>query len=154
MAETLAAAQPTVTDTPENLPYNTGDVEVGLCFPSEGIPPMIVYLENANTHEVTVVPTVQNQPPMTLAVPEGTYVAYAWLPDFVYGGSYSQSVPCGLSISCNDHSLIQFQVVANQTTTGVEICDWYTDAGDIPFPPGTNLSQYFGSHQREPGLPI
>jgi hypothetical protein len=151
VAETQQA-QPVESAATENI-FNTGDVEVGLCFPSEMIPPMTVYLENVTTQEVTFVPTIENQPPMTIPVPEGTYVAYAWLSDFVYGGSYSQSVPCGLSVSCTDHSLIEFQVVANQTTPGVEICDWYTNAGDIPFPPGADLSLYFGSLSGNLGYP-
>ena len=145
-------AQPPATEEPENL-FTTGDVVLGLCFPSEMIPPMTVYLENVNTQEVTVVPTVENQPPMILAVPEGTYVAYAWLPDFVYGGTYSQAVPCGLRVACTDHSLIEFQVVAGQTTNGVEVCDWYGSASDIPFPPGVDLLLYFGSISGNLGYP-
>ena len=114
---------------------------------------MTVYLENVNTREVPVIPTVENQPPMRLPVPEGTYVTYVWLPDYVYGGSYSQAVPCGLRSSCTDHALIEFQVVAGETTIGVDLCDWYGSASDIPFPPGVDLSLYFGSLSGNLGYP-
>jgi hypothetical protein len=115
--------------------YNTGDAVVTLCYPGEMIPPMTIYLENVNTLEVTPYHTVENQPPIALPVPEGTYIAYAWLPDLAGAGSYSQAVPCGLTVDCTDHSLIEFQVVKDQTTPGIEICDWYGTGDEIPYPP-------------------
>jgi hypothetical protein len=150
-AEMITTESP-ATEEPEDL-YNTGNVALSLCYPGEIILPMTVYLENVNTQEVTVVPTVENQPPMILPVPEGSYVAYAWLPDFIYGGSYSQAVPCGLRAACTDHSLIEFQVVVGETTIGVEICDWYGSGNDIPIPPGIDISLYSGSISGNLGYP-
>jgi len=50
---------------------------------------------------------------------------YAWLDDGNLGGSYSQAVPCGLSVDCTDHSLIPVTVNAGQDVTGIDVCDWY-----------------------------
>lgn len=158
VAQTLEASAGDLPPVDEPLanpdnPFQTGIAEVTLCYPSEMIPPMTLYLENVNTQEVTVVPTVQNQPPMELPLPPGTYVAYAWLPDFAFGGSYSQAVPCGLSVECNDHSLIQFEIMTDQTTSRIEVCDWYGDPGDVPYPPNVDASQLVGAISGNLGYP-
>jgi hypothetical protein len=86
-------------------------------------------------------------------VPPGEYVAYAWLPDFSGGGSYSQSVPCGLTVSCTDHSLIQFVVAPGATVTDIEVCDWYGGWDSIPIPSGMNASQVTGTISGTLGYP-
>jgi hypothetical protein len=130
---------------PENDEPGIGTVTGTVCYPSEGIPAMTVYLENVTLGTHSEVPIAQNQSNWQAQVPEGTYVAYAWLPDYGYGGSYSQAVPCGLSVACSDHSLIEFAVTAGQETSGIDVCDWYGDPGDVPLPPGVDAGSLTGS---------
>jgi len=164
VAETLAAAEADIptdeptpetstnTPTPEN-PYHTGTVEGKVCFPSEYIPAMYLYLANVNTQEITIISIPENQGDFSVGVPEGTYTAYAWLADYTMGGTYSQAVPCGLSVNCNDHSLIEFEVIEDQTTSGIEVCDWYGDPSDVPLPPGIDISDFTGSISGDLGYP-
>ena len=147
VAATLQVAQqttgPTAGPVTEEVPPSTGTVEGAICFPSEGIPPMNVYLQEQAAQEPAIVPIAQNQSSYSQEVPAGTYTAFAWMPDFSLGGSYSQAVACGLSADCSDHSLLQFQVSAGQTTTDIDVCDWYGEPDDVPLPPGVDAQ--FGS---------
>lgn len=127
--------QPSNKIPPEVDLYKTGTTEGRICFPSNYIPEMYLYLENVKTQEITIIPILENEGEFSAPVPPGTYVAYAWLKDFSTGGTYSQAVPCGLSVECNDHSLIEFQISSGEITRGVEICDWYGSPSDVPIPP-------------------
>ncbi len=131
VAATLqAGAQPTAEGG--GLQAVTGLVEGSICYPSEGIPPMNLYLQLAGSAEAVVIPIAQDQSSFSADVAAGTYTAFAWLPDFSYGGSYSQMVVCGLTADCTDHSLVQFEVTAGATTAGVHVCDWYGSPGGAP----------------------
>ncbi len=127
-------AQPTATPLP--LVAANGSVEGTICFPSSGIPPMNLYLHQVGADTPNVLSINTNQMSFSAELTPGTYVAYAWLPDFSLGGSYSQAVACGLSVECTDHSLVQFQVAAGALTSGVDVCDWYGSPGDVPLPSG------------------
>jgi hypothetical protein len=133
VAATLQAANP--TPTTEIVSAN-GTVEGTICFPSEGIPPLNLYLHQNGSADGILVPHAQNQSTFNVVVPAGTYTAYAWVQDFTYGGSYSQAVACGLSVDCTDHSLVEFAVSAGATTSGIAVCDWYGNPGDVPLPLG------------------
>jgi hypothetical protein len=135
VAATLQAAAPQPEPSAELVAVN-GTVEGMLCYPSEGIPPLNVYLQQSGSANPIQVPHAQNQSTFSAEVPAGTYTAYAWLPDFSYGGSYSAAVACGLGAECTDHSLVEFSVAAGAITSGVSICDWYGNPGDVPLPPG------------------
>ena len=52
-----------------------------------------------------------------------------------FGGAYTQAVLCGLVVACVDHSLIAVTVRAGQTTSGIEISDWYPPPGTFPDAP-------------------
>ncbi len=120
-------------------------VSGNVCYPSEGIPPMTVYIQETTTNAVVEVAIAQNQSTYEADVPPGTYMAYAWLPDFSIGGGYTHAVPCGLSVNCTDHSPLQFLVVDGQTATGIDVCDWYGGPFDIPLPPGVDAAETTGS---------
>lgn len=139
VAATIQASQPTAA--PATQAPSTGRVEGQVCYPSSGIPPMNVYLQLIGTENVITVPIAQNQSSYSVELPNGSYQAYAWLPDFSIGGSYSQAVACGLSAECSDHSLITFDVTGGSTTGGVNVCDWYGDPGSVPYPPGAVQEQ-------------
>lgn len=140
---TLVAAAVQTNAAPTSAPAATaapltGLVEGSVCYPGSAIPPMNLYLQQVGTTNVTLVPIGGNQMSYTAEVPVGSYNAYAWLPDFSFGGSYSQAVACGLDASCSDHSLITFDVTAGQLTGGISVCDWYGQPGDVPYPPGVS----------------
>ena len=146
VAVTLHANPPAAPEATSGSPAAlTGVVEGQLCFPSEGIPPMNLYLQQAGAAEPLVVPISQNQTTFSAKVPAGTYTAFAWLPDFSFGGSYSQMVSCGLSADCTDHTLLTFEVTGGATTASIDVCDWYSNPGDVPLPPGAEVQSAPGS---------
>ncbi len=127
---------PPSTDTPEPT---TGTISGRVCYPSEFIPAMTAYFVESSTNTVNQLPIAENQGTYSIDLPPGTYVAYAWMDGFTFGGSYSQAVPCGLTISCTDHSLIPVNLTAGSVITDVDLCDWYGESGDVPIPPGAAL---------------
>lgn len=140
VAATLQASQPLPPATEAaDLQALNGTVEGSICFPSEGIPPMNLFFLLEGTGMVSVFPVAQNQSTYSVELPAGTYSAFAWLPDYSLGGSYSQAVSCGLSAECTDHSLIEFAVTGGQTVSGVDVCDWYGGEGAVPMPQGIEL---------------
>ena len=97
-----------------------------ICYPSQKIPAMTAYFQNTKTKKVTTLPIKADQLTYSVNLLPGTYTAYAWLPDKSLSGSYSKAVPCGLSVSCTDHTLLPFTVQTGSTTSGIDICDWYS----------------------------
>lgn len=151
------------TASPEGIPSNTNEkkmvapsptpedqidektpvIEVGSItgttgYPSEGIPPLEIYAFKASDHSIYFKTTTQtNQQSFTIdAVTPGSYVVVAY-PASNGGltGGYTKAVSCGLSVECTDHSLIEVDVVAGKTKSGVEIKDWYAPAGQFPSKP-------------------
>lgn len=124
---------------PEQIPADqltqNGYISGKICYPSQYIPEMTAYFENTTTGQITTLPIALNQNTYGIFLPPGEYTAYAWLPDFSLGGTYSKAVPCGLTTSCTDHSLIKFQVTSGSNINGIDICDWY-DLPSVPTPPG------------------
>jgi Tol biopolymer transport system component len=133
-----ATISPTVTEEPprETPTPSPGAVSGIVCYPSEVVPEMTAFFEQVETGGLISLPIERNQTTYKTELPPGTYIAYAWLPDFTLGGLYSRAVPCGLSVECTDHSPIQFEVRPGETTTGVDLCDWYGGPDSVPLPPG------------------
>jgi hypothetical protein len=149
-----SAAQDTVADQPAATQQPLYGIASGdICFPSSGIPPMVMFFQQDGTNTFTSVDIAQNQSSYEQELLPGNYIAYAWLPDFSIGGSYSQAVTCGLTVDCTDHSLISFSIVAGQTTGGVDVCDWYGDSDDVPLPPGYEGDFAIGSITGELSYP-
>jgi len=115
------------------LPIQAGPgiVSGKLCFPGGMIPPLTLYIENLVNGELTEIKTDVNQGNYQLDLPAGSYQAYAWTDNFYLGGSYSI---CGVS-TCSDHALKPFEIVSGETTSGIDICDWYGGPGSVPYPP-------------------
>ena len=114
----------------------TGIVQGKLCFPSEYIPAMTVYLKAVNAKTVYQLESKENQQVFTFKkIPAGDYVAFAYTREATSldlnnkkskaSGGYTRFVPCGLSINCKDHTLINFKVVKGKTTNAISVCDWY-----------------------------
>lgn len=109
----------------------TGLATGKICYPSQYIPAMTAYFKEVNTGVVSTLPIAQNQLTYQINLAPGTYHAYAWLTDNSMGGSYSYAVPCGLSVNCTNHNPLPFTVFSGSTTTGIDICDWYSQP-DVP----------------------
>jgi hypothetical protein len=118
------------------VPTASGSISGSLSYPSEGIPPLRVIGFNIDTGNYHFVDTTAHQGTYIIEnLPPGTYQVVAFVigggPEAPSGG-YSQAVPCGLSIDCTDHSLIDIQVNPGQVTTDVNPWDWYAPVGAFP----------------------
>lgn len=114
----------------------TGTVKGTLCYPSDYIPAMKVYLKSKETSKTYSLVIKENQKTFKFRkILEGNYVAFAYTIEetnidfnnkaFKASGGYTKAVPCGLTVNCNDHSLISFKVKNGKTTKLIDICDWY-----------------------------
>ena len=65
-------------------------------------------------------------------LPSGIYTVVAYTKDGNSAGGYTQAVPCGLTVDCNDHNLIPVMVDPGVETTGVNPFDWYAPEGIFP----------------------
>lgn len=120
--------KPDTSDTGNIVAITTGTVTGKICYPSEGIPPLALYLKEVETGVVLTQNTPANTGTYIFAnVLEGSYVAFAYALQYDAGGAYTNAVPCGLTVSCTDHSLIEIKVNAGKTVNNVDLCDWYGD---------------------------
>jgi hypothetical protein len=134
------AAAPTPTlDGPKPLKPE-GGITGHLSYPAEGRPDIMIvafstqYYPNGNYYYTFTTPS---QNTYELVLPQGEYyiVAYALDP---FGnpmgvvGGYTQAVPCGLSASCTDHSLIPVPVAAGGALSDIDPADWYAPEGSFP----------------------
>jgi len=114
----------------------TGIVQGSLCYPSEYIPAMNVYLKPVNADKSYKLTIKEDQRTFKFKkVPAGSYVAFAYtveetLIDFhnkrsKASGGFTLAVPCGLTVACKDHALIHFKVNKGKVTSNIKICDWY-----------------------------
>lgn len=114
----------------------SGTVRGNVCYPSDYIPAMNVYLKNKKTDKIYSLDLQENQKPFKFKkIPEGNYIAFAHtiqevstdLNDktSIASGGYTHAVPCGLTVDCKDHSLLIFKVEKGKTTKNIQICDWF-----------------------------
>jgi hypothetical protein len=104
--------------TKADLPHGT--VTGSLCYPSEFNPPLTLYFEKAGTSETIQFSIPENQNFYSALLPNGTYYAFAWAPNYNLEGAYTDA--SGL--------MKTFVVVGGQTTAGINLCDW------SPYPHG------------------
>jgi len=114
-----------------------------LSYPSSFIPPMRVVVFTLDNAVIAYTDTAQNQGTYSFDLPEGTYhvIAYPYDPNAAvvptaastdtYAGGYTAAVPCGLSVDCTDHTLLNVTVVAGQTVEA-DPGDWYVPLGTFP----------------------
>ncbi|HTX92700.1 MAG TPA: hypothetical protein VMC09_15925 [Anaerolineales bacterium] len=141
LAPTVPPASP--TDTLSTTPmssFPTGLITGAVNYPASAIPPERVVAWSTADGSYYSVDTVAGQTSYELGVPTGTYTVVA----YSLGGSgfptglaagYSQAVPCGLSVSCTDHTLIPVTVTSNATLTNINPQDWYAPDGTFPAMP-------------------
>lgn len=111
-----------------------GTVSGRICYPSEQIPPMTLYLSNTSKNKRTEIAIGQNQTTYQVQLEPGIYLAYAWTLNFEMAGGYT--LP--------DHRLRSFEVAAGSTLNEIDICDWYGEPGTIPLPNPDNFGSISG----------
>src|SRR3989344_7055098 len=123
------------SEMPANENEN-GTIKGTLGYPAEGIPPLEVYaLSTTDNSKFFFIKTSQNQNSFEIEdVDPGTYYVLAYS-ESNFAGGWTKAVPCGLSVDCNDHSLIEVEVIAGKTTSGVKIKDWYAPENFFPSRP-------------------
>lgn len=115
---------------------NKGIVKGSLCYPSDYIPEMNVYLKNVDNNKIYLADIKEGQKTFRFKkIISGNYVAYAYTKEQVAmkldgnslkaSGGFTKAVDCGLTVNCNDHSLIKFEVKKGKTINSISICDWY-----------------------------
>ena len=114
-----------------------GTITGSLSYPAEALPAMRVAFFPLDGSTTSYTDTGPGQNSYSIDLPEGQYyvVAYSLGGDgFPTGlaGGYTQAVPCGLSASCTDHSLVPVTVVANTTQSNINPGDWYAPDGTFP----------------------
>ena len=127
----LEPPYPVSTETP--VQPAMGTVAGKICYPSEFIPAMTAYFTNVTNGEYTELQITENQSDYHIDLLPGRYIAFAY-PERGNGGSYSRAVPCGLSVECIDHTTLAFDVRLGETTSGIDICDWYSPESVPPNP--------------------
>ena len=128
-----------VDDVKEEQPVEaekTGNIKGTLGYPSEGIPPLEVYaISSTDDSKYFFIKTAQNQSSFEIEdVDAGKYFVLAYA-ESNFAGGWTKAVPCGLSVDCNDHSLIEVEVKEGKTTSGVEVKDWYAPENTFPSRP-------------------
>ena len=125
-----ATRTPAITITPTPVP---GSVSGALSYPSEFIPPLRVVAFNVNGLNYRYVDTMQDQATYQITgLAPGVYHVVAYIMDGSYAGGYTFAVPCGLSVDCADHSLIDVIVEAGKDTPDINPADWYAPEGTFP----------------------
>ena len=119
----------------------TYEIAGEICYPAEGVPAMNVYVREVESSKAYKTTTAEGATTFRIAgLPPGGYIAFAYTVEKLAtdpsgnanseGGAYTQAVPCGLSVKCEDHSLILFKVGPGEKKEIVRICDWY--GAEIP----------------------
>lgn len=133
---TLEADSPTATLIPALTVTATpapGSISGKLSYPSSFIPPLRVIAFRVDGEYYRYVDTLQNQSAYQITgLAPGLYRVVAYTLDGALAGGYTQMVPCGLSVNCADHSLIEVEVKAGQDTPNVDPADWYAPEGSFP----------------------
>ena len=115
----------------------TGAITGNLGFPSEYIPPLRVVAFDVYSSDYYFVDTELNQGTYQLeGLPAGVYhvVAYVREQGPEMSAGYSYFVPCGLSVDCSDHSLIDVFVYPGQVVEGIDPIDFYAAPGETDWP--------------------
>lgn len=119
------------------LKSGTGSISGELGYPSEYIPPLRVIAFDVYSEDYYYVDTLLNQGTYEITdLPAGTYHVLAYVRDEGpgIGAGYSQAVPCGLTVDCNDHSLIDVLVYPGEVAEGIDPIDYYAQPEEVDWP--------------------
>ena len=95
-----------------DLPH--GEAAGSFHYPSEFNPPLILYFENAVTGDVIQFSIPESNPNYKVLLPNGTYYAYAWAPNYNLQGAYVY----------DNLTMKPFVVKGGQLTSGINLTDW------------------------------
>lgn len=136
VAATFEAMTPLPTPTPGPTPEATqppapptatpalGVVTGRVCYPA-GVRSMKAFFQDAQTGGAAEL-ALNGEAEYRTELPPGTYVAYAWLPDFSRSVAYADA----------GRRLQTFTVTAGGAVGGVDLCELYPAYGAVPYPPG------------------
>jgi hypothetical protein len=128
-------ALPTDTTIPPASPMpTTGKAAGKVCYPPKQNTEMRAFFQEKTSGKVNEMAISANVSNYEVVLDPGTYIAYVWLNDFSRGGMYSDG-----------KSPLPFSVIAGQTTSGIDLCDWTVGPFDVPYPPGYDTKQTTGS---------
>jgi Ig-like domain from next to BRCA1 gene len=96
----------------DDLPHGT--VTGSFYYPSEFNPPLTLYFENAVTGETIQFSIPESYPTYSVLLPNGTYYAYAWAPNYNLQGAYVNE----------NLTMKPFIVRGGQTTYSIDLTDW------------------------------
>jgi hypothetical protein len=127
--------------TPEPAPTIpvTGQIGGDVCYPGSTTPSITTYFFNTNTGELIEFQVDEYQKEYLVELLPGEYFVYAWAPQYLVGGLYSQKVLCGDSPECLDHSPVPVNLEAGVKKEGIDLCDWGLPAESLPLPMGSQL---------------
>ena len=127
--------------TPEPVLPNRlyGQITGKVCYPGTGSPSMIVYFRNTITDDLIDLEIEEYQSEYSVDLLPGEYYVYAWSPQYLVGGLYSEKVLCGNDPVCEDHNPISISVEPGELISEIDICDWGFPPNRLPLPPGTLL---------------
>lgn len=127
--------------TPEpTLPIPvTGQITGKVCYPGTSTPSLIAYFLDTITGEMFEMRIEEFQNEYIVDLTPGEYYVYAWVPQYLVGGLYSQKVLCGNSLECIDHTPVTVSLEAGTMVGGIDLCDWGLPATSLPHPTGKLL---------------
>jgi hypothetical protein len=129
-----------VTPEPALPPPTTGHIAGKLCYPGTTTPSLTMYFLNTNTNEITEIWIDEYQEEYYIELAPGDYYVFAWVPQYLVGGLFSQKAVCGDNPDCVDHTPVAVTLDAGMTIEDIDLCDWGLPAEALPLPPGTQLT--------------
>ena len=140
-------------------PFGSASISGKVSYPAGRLLAQTVYATATDGTRFYTVETVSGQSAYTLlgVTPGDYFVLTTWPGDVVsssagaepiyrFPAGYTRAVPCGLTVDCQDHSLISVHVAAGATTSGIDPDDWYAPRDFYPPIPS-------GAAPARPGVP-
>lgn len=125
------------TPEPNLLLLETGVASGKICYPGSLSPAMSLFFRKLSDDELFEFAIDEYQEEFNINLPNGSYYAFAWVPQYLVGGLYSEKVICGDNPECSDHSPAIISVEAGESIKNIDICDWGFTQENLPLPPGT-----------------
>jgi hypothetical protein len=147
-ASSSRLASPVAVST---VPPHSGSITGSVGYPAGVLPAQTIYSITTDGSRFYTAETAFGQRTYTmLGVAPGDYFVFTVAPNFLPGqasssargqsgyrfpAGYTNAVPCGLSIACNDHTPISVHVATGAMTSGVDPVDWYGTKDSLPLIP-------------------
>lgn len=136
---TISSVPIGIGQSPEPSSPSSGEIAGNVSYPAGSLHAQTVYAIAIDGSRFYTLETVFGQSAYTLlGVPSGDYFVFTtpWdLPGDRFQAGYTRAISCGLTVNCNDHSLISVHVAAGVTTSGIGPVDWYAPRDFYPLIP-------------------